>query len=99
MVGVIWIIDMLVQKVKVFPFMNPTWNFYGEMILFVSGLDCAFANSTSTQEPQSAEMETQPATESQVALSLGGTPTPVSPSSVPSSAGKLAEQEVFCLHQ
>lgn len=51
----------------------------------------------STQEP--LEMETQPATESQVALSLGGTPTPVSPSSVPSSAGKLAEQEVFCLHQ
>ena len=32
----------------------------------------------STQEP--LEMETQPATESQVALSLGGTPTPVSPS-------------------
>ena len=46
------------------------------------------------------DMQTQPATESQLAVSLGGSPSapaPATPSSMASSAGKLAEQEVICL--
>lgn len=46
------------------------------------------------------ELQTQPATESQVAASLGGSPSapaPATPTSMASSAGKLAEDEVICL--